>query len=1153
MSAGTLEVFARELAEALRPLEQRLAAGSAEDFFAELGLRLPPGFTAQAQAASSIAAVAASAAGLAPLIVQLTDAIAADQPAQILSSGKALLGKIVDVISGMAQMRTAFNTLAGGFGGLTPAQRAALQAFAQKLPRRLLDYTLVEYLRSKGDSLVPTLSLVGLLDDALEPGIPGDPLNPPYIRRAFDPQRFVNLFLKPDQYLSDVFEWGKPGFDGHLLFTRLQDVLEEFDLPVALLTPPGMPPILEAYQLRLSTDPGVNPPALTFRLRFPATQDFERTYPLSDTLAMVLSAKARFDSGLDGSVRTPLQVSLKPPTGTANAEIRLGFRLERGGQPVVLLGEAGGSRLEVLRLAMDLGYKASFDSASGSAQGEPSGSIEVVGGKLVIDLSSGDGFISAITGGLKLDSNVDFKALWSASAGLSLEGSAAVEIAIPTHISLGPIEIQTLYIILSLAADGSLPIELSGAFSANLGPLKASVDRIGLTATLTFPEDNGNLGAANLAFKFKPPNGVGLLLDAAIIKGGGYLFIDPERGEYAGALELTFAGFLSLKAVGIITTRMPDGSPGFSLLIIITAEFGTGIQLGFGFTLLGVGGLLGLNRTMNLQPLMEGIRTGAINSILFPQNPVENAPRIISDLRTIFPPEQGIFLIGPMLKLGWGTPTLISLSVGVILEIPGNIAILGVLKVVLPDEAAALIIIQVNFAGAIEFDKQRLYFFAALFESRVLFITFEGEMGLLVAWGGDANFVVSVGGFHPRFNPPPLPFPSPRRVAFDLANTPVYRIRVEGYFAVTSNTVQFGARAELFFGLDIANVKGHISFDALFQFSPFAFIIEISASFSVSAFGVGLFSVRVSMALSGPTPWRARGSGSISLFFFDIEVDFDFTWGDHRDTTLPPTAVMGRLQAELNKVENWSAALPPGANLLVTLRKVDATAELALHPVGVLRISQRMVPLNLTIDKVGAQKPSDARKFTLTVNQNGFGKRGDAVERFPMAQFKDMDDSTKLTIPAFQDQPSGVELSAAGRQLHSSRMVKRVVRYELITIDTNNRSFTKRFFNFASSLFVHFLAGNSAARSALSQATRRQMDARLEKVAYKPEGYAVAFNMDNTVFTSGAVPAAAAAGEVSFTSYSQAQEYMQQAIAADPNLELSLHVIPASELNVAAE
>ena len=66
-----------------------------------------------------------------------------------------------------------------------------------------------------------------------------------------------------------------------------------------------------------------------------------------------------------------------------------------------------------------------------------------------------------------------------------------------------------------------------------------------------------------------------------------------------------------------------------------------------------------------------------------------------------------------------------------------------------------------NFAGAIEFDKSRLYFFASLYDSRVLFITIEGEMGVLMAWGNDANFVVSVGGFHPQFSPPPLPFRRP--------------------------------------------------------------------------------------------------------------------------------------------------------------------------------------------------------------------------------------------------------------------------------------------------------------------------------------------------------------------------------------------------------
>ena len=57
---------------------------------------------------------------------------------------------------------------------------------------------------------------------------------------------------------------------------------------------------------------------------------------------------------------------------------------------------------------------------------------------------------------------------------------------------------------------------------------------------------------------------------------------------------------------------MPDGSPGFSLLVVITAEFATPIQLGFGFVLVGVGGLLGLNRSMNVEALAEGVRTGAV-------------------------------------------------------------------------------------------------------------------------------------------------------------------------------------------------------------------------------------------------------------------------------------------------------------------------------------------------------------------------------------------------------------------------------------------------------------------------------------------------------------------------------------------------------------
>jgi hypothetical protein len=625
-----------------------------------------------------------------------------------------------------------------------------------------------------------------------------------------------------------------------------------------------------------------------------------------------------------------------------------------------------------------------------------------------------------------------------------------------------------------------------------------------------------------------------------VIKGGGYLYFDFDRGEYAGALELTFSGFISLKAIGLITTKMPDGSSTFSLLVIITAEFVPGFQLGYGFTLLGVGGLLGLNRTMRLQPLMEGVRTGAINGIMFPQDVIANAPRIISDLRTIFPPENGKFLIGPMAKIGWGTPTLISLALGIIIEIPGNIAIVGVLRLALPADQIAILVLQVNFAGAIEFDKKRIYFFAALFESRVLFITIEGEMGLLVAFGDDANFVITVGGFHPQFNPPPLPFPSPRRVAFDVINTPAYLIRVEGYFAVTTNTAQFGAKAQLRMGFDDFGIEGHIAFDALFRFSPFYFIIEISASVSLKAFGVGVFSIRLRFSLEGPTPWRAKGSGSISLFFFEISADFDETWGESRDTTLPPIQVMPLLKAEFEKLDNWNALLPEGNNLLVSLRKLDESPDnLVLHPVGTLRVSQKAVPLDLPIDQVGNQKPNDARRLTLKVAPNGLTRKADAIELFAPGQFEKLDDAARLSRPAFEPEHGGLELSAAGQDLASARMVKRNVRYEEIIIDTNYKRFVRRFFGFFGSLFTHFLAGNSVSKSVLSQHSKQQLQPFDEKIKVVPHAYVVAFQSSNKAFTTSA----------SFTSEASARAFLRSEVARDASLADSLHVIPGYEVN----
>jgi hypothetical protein len=764
---------------------------------------------------------------------------------------------------------------------------------------------------------------------------------------------------------------------------------------------------------------------------------------------------------------------------------------------------------------------------------------QLKGANVTLKTDDADSFIAQLLPDGGITASFDLGVGVANDAGLYFIGSSGLEIRLPLHLSLGPIEIDYVTLGASLSG-GAIPITAATGFSGNLGPLEVAVEDIGVRATLRVKSDqSGNLGPLDATLGFKPPKGVGLAIDAGVVVGGGYLYIDADRGQYAGTLELVIADWLTLTAIGLISTKMPDGSNGFSLLVIITATFGSGIQLGYGFMLIGVGGLLGLNRSMLFQPLMDGVRTGAVNGILFPTDVIANAPKIISDLQSIFPAKPNTFLIGPMAKLSWAE--LITISLGIVIEIPpGDVAILGILELVLPDEDDVILLLQVNFAGALEFSKKRLYFFASIYDSRILFITIQGEMGLLVDYSDNPNFVVTVGGFHPQFNPPPLPFPTPNRVQLDILNEDYARITATTYFAVTTNTAQIGANAQLYFGYSSVSVNGQMGFDALFQFSPFHFTVEVLTAVSATVGGVGLFSVDIDVTLDGTTPWHVHGKASLTFLFFSVPIPIDHTWGDQRDTTLPPVAVVPILTGELGKLANWRAQLPTGSNLLVTLRQLDPTeTALVLHPVGTLKISQRAVPLDLTIDKIGNQAPSDANRFRLDVSTPGLITKSTLQEPFAPAQFRNFTDADKLSQAAYAPQDSGVELSVAGTALASGTAITRNVRYDLTIVDTQYRRSVKSHYQLPASLFAHFTAGSAIARSPLSSARQTQMQPFAQKIAVSAEQFAVANVADNTAH-SGA--------SVGFSSKASAQDYLDRAVSANPGLRGSLHVLGQYEL-----
>ena len=1032
-------------------------------------------------------------------------------------------------------------------------ERGVAETLKAEFKKKLVDYIVVTAAEFITPQLLFLFKILGLIDWGYTLASGADELSNDYVKKELQLHRVKDLIKDPLTHFSNTIGWGTNTFDPSTVFQIFTEFMrreDEFSLEIV-----DGDPVLTYGIISIRSLSSESPTALKVELdaTLEETETIRRT--LNKSLGLNFSTTFGIDGGATLLISPPFSVNIKPNKGELFGRFKLFIDRNDFARPFYII-DAGGFQLSVDNTPFGIVLNASWNSTKGEAEINPIIFADISKGIINLDTSGGDSFVSSLLANTHINCNFDLGFEWSGKDGLRIKASGGIEILLPLHINLTSVEINTLYVALLIKESGTLSLETSVGFTGKLGPLAATVERLGVVTNLNFSENNeAELGLFDLDLDFKPPSGVGLSIDAGTFKGGGSLRFDPDREEYAGNLELVFSEWIALKAIGLITTRMPDGSKGFSLLIIITAEFASGIQLGYGFTLLGVGGLLGLNRTVNIEPLKEGVRTGAIESVMFPQDVVANAPRIISDLRRFFPPVKDIFLLGPMAKIGYGTTTLLSLSLGVILELPRvNITILGVLKVILPDEKADILRIQVNFKGRLEPSNQLLWFDAELFDSRVLFITLEGGMGLLVNWGDNPNFVVSVGGFHPRYSPPPLPFLQPPRLAANILNESWGRIRIEGYFAVTSNSVQFGARAELFLGLSAFNIQGHLAFDALFQFNPFFFSFSLSFSLSVKVFGIGVWTVGFSGLLEGTTPWHIQGKGKISLFLFSISVPFDRSWGESRQTKLEPIEVFPLLEKELKVLNNWEAILPKSIHLLVSLRKLGEakTDQLVLHPVGKLRISQRKIPINFQLDKVGNQPLKDVHRISVDAAIPGSGRLSisERQEKFAIGQFKDLDDSSRLSSPAFQPLESGIEIAIAGEQMKTSQAVKRVIRYETVIIDNNFKRYVIKFFAFFTTgftgiynvLFRHFLTGSAVTKSVLSLHYKKRIQPLEEVIQTKSPQYSVAFNSNNKpvdVFAN------------TFTSQAKAMEYMQQLIQSYPNLANSVHVIPNSEVNSA--
>ena len=420
----------------------------------------------------------------------------------------------------------------------------------------------------------------------------------------------------------------------------------------------------------------------------------------------------------------------------------------------------------------------------------------------------------------------------------------------------GPFELQ----LINLGLDplgGSfahLQVEVSASFGVSLGPFAA----IGRSPRRPARRSTSQRRHADRASRSSRRTASASSLDAGIVKGGGYLAVD-ENG-YAGVLELKMLA-VDVKAIALLNTH---SEAGFSLLLLIFGQF-PAIQLSFGFTLTGVGGLIGVQHTASPTALSQALGAGQLDAVLFPENPVANAPQIINTLRTMFPVKAGGFIIGPMLELGWGTPSLVTVRLGLLIEAePVHAARPGHRRSCRRWSRPISRCCTCGSTSSARSSSIRcsIAFDAKLIHSRVALHLDHRAVRVPRAVRRPARRSSSAPAASIRASrrfPSDIPAPFDRvGASFDIG---IVGIEFKGYFAITSATVQAGAALRAWADVGIASIEGGFGFDAICYLVPkFYFEVDLFAYLDVHVFGIDFASIHLDGMLAGPGRWHIAGN-----------------------------------------------------------------------------------------------------------------------------------------------------------------------------------------------------------------------------------------------------------------------------------------------------
>ena len=581
-----------------------------------------------------------------PLLGALVDL--ADQTDDLLNGDAepdylALFRDLIDAVHGVI---TLIRDIGSSLQTTFPADFLAATGIAEQLPRQLADYLLVRMIERRYPRLHGSLLLAGIIDEG-DVTTAATAFNTPYTKRVIRWEALTGYFSAPLASVQTAYGWGTDAFDYDAVIRNVLTFGHSVGLFSSAVNPD--PATLQALNSGADVVTADNANSLAI-LKFPllpvATAPFgvevypvlgqDRhtviglglgvyfdpsgglSYPITDglSLSLIYTGTSPLDAGIVILPGQPLEL-VSNVFGGSGPQVDLSafvpeFSSTNTGQKVLLFDTAFGAKLEFASWALRAGVLPARSGLYVEA--------DIKGATLNIGTGQEDGFLQEILPAKPMAVDFDLTLGFSSKTGLYFGGSAKLDVTLPVQIDIGPLTIQAITVALQ-PANNQLPLALGANVSLQLGPLDVVVQDVGVLAVMSFPASrDGNAGPMQVDLNFQPPTGAGIKLDAGVVTGGGFLAHDAQKAEYAGALDLSLEG-LAVKAYGLIQTKLPSGQPGYSFIAIISAEFLPSIELPFGFSLDGVGGLIGINRSVSPSAIESALWAGHLDGLLFPKDP----------------------------------------------------------------------------------------------------------------------------------------------------------------------------------------------------------------------------------------------------------------------------------------------------------------------------------------------------------------------------------------------------------------------------------------------------------------------------------------------------------------------------------------------------